>query len=483
MKFNILIYGCQMNYADSARIKTVLENCGWEYVESIDHADIVIFDSCSVRQKAEDKITWKLKSIPKTKKIWITGCMTGHYLKSYLGKKMVNGNFQWYLEWWNYKILGLEDNVKEHIYRNNNKISDLLPINNAFNPLFKKLHKTFPNLELMFRIDDVAMLPYILDNIGYWLWKKVEIFENYLSITPRSTNALFLSWAKTSYVPIGNWCSHFCSYCIVPFARWLERFRPIDEIIKEVKVHLWNNVSEIVFLWQIVNKHPEFVNILKETLKLDWLKRLRYTSPYPTLYSDEIFALHENEEKLCPHIHMPLQSWSNEVLKRMNRGYTLDVAKEFIDKTYALKRGISLTTDIIVGFPDETDQDFQQTLDLVNYWKFDMQFIWIYSERPRTLAARKYPDNIPAKIKRQRREVLTKILKETSLANNQKEIGLIKDMMVTSYENKQLVWYDERMKNVIVNYPFEDWKEKVWNYQKVKIIDGWSLKIFGEIIK
>lgn len=482
MKFNILIYGCQMNYADSARIKAVLENCGWEYVNSIDEADIVIFDSCSVRQKSEDKITGKLKSIPKNKKIWITWCMSWHYLKSYLGKKLVNWNFQWFLEWWNYKILWIDENVKDMIYKNNNKISNLLPINNAFNPLFKKLHNTFPNLELMFRIDDIAMLPYILENIGYSLGKKVEILENYLSIVPKSTNALFVQGGKTAYVPIGNWCSHFCSYCIVPFARWLERFRPIDEIIKEVKVHLWNGVSEIVFLWQIVNKHPEFVNILKQTLKLEWLKRLRYTSPYPTLFNDEIYALHENEQKLCPHIHMPLQSWSNDVLKRMNRGYTMDVAKEFIDKTYSLKRDISLTTDIIVGFPDETDQDFQDTLDLVNYGRFDMQYIWIYSERPRTLAAKKYPDNIPAKIKKQRRDVLTKILKETSLENNQKEIGLIKEVMITTSEDNQLVWYDDRMKNIIIDYPFPDGIKKVWDYMNVKITKPWSLKLFGEII-
>ena len=128
-------------------------------------------------------------------------------------------------------------------------------------------------------------------------------------------------------------------------------------------------------LGQIVNKHPDFITIIQEILKLKELKRLRYTSPYPTYYSKELLALHEQEEKLCPHIHMPLQSGSDTVLKKMFRGYTTKQAKEFIGNIKKLKRNISITTDIIVGFPDETEEDFQQTLALMKYGKFDMIYI------------------------------------------------------------------------------------------------------------
>lgn len=135
-----------------------------------------------------------------------------------------------------------------------------------------------------------------------------------------------------------------------------------------------------------------------------------------------MLALHEQEEKLCPHIHMPLQSGSDSVLKRMFRGYTIQQAKEFIDTIRNLKRKISITTDIIVGFPDETEEDFQQTLDLVKYGKFDMVYIGIYSPRPGTLAEKKYSDNISRTVKRDRRSRLNDLLKDISRKNNEKEI-------------------------------------------------------------
>ncbi|MEI6672593.1 MAG: radical SAM protein [bacterium] len=149
---------------------------------------------------------------------------------------------------------------------------------------------------------------------------------------------------------------------------------------------------------------------------------MRYTSPYPTYYSKELLALHEHEIKLCPHIHMPLQSGSDSVLKKMFRGYTIQQAKEFIDNIRNLKRDISITTDIIVGFPDETEEDFQQTLDLINYGKFDMIYIGIYSSRPGTLAAKNYPDNISRTIKWDRWNRLNTLLTYISRTNNEKEI-------------------------------------------------------------
>ncbi|HBB03714.1 TPA: hypothetical protein DCZ39_02290 [Patescibacteria group bacterium] len=180
----------------------------------------------------------------------------------------------------------------------------------------------------------------------------------------------------------------------------------------------------------MVNKHPEFVTIIKEILKLKGLKRLRYTSPYPTYYTKELLTLHEKEPKLCPHIHIPLQSGSDAILKKMFRGYTVEQAKKFISDIKKLKRDISITTDIIVGFPDETEEDFQQTLDLIKYGKFDMIYIGIYSSRPGTLAAKNYPDTISRKVKRDRRDTLNKILIETSRQNNEKEIGSTREMLI-----------------------------------------------------
>jgi len=175
-------------------------------------------------------------------------------------------------------------------------------------------------------------------------------------------------------------------------------------------------------LGQIVNKHPDFIAIVKKILKLKGLKRLRYTSPYPTYYSKELLSLHEKEEKICPHIHIPLQSGSDNILKKMFRGYTVKQAKIFIDNIRNLKRNISITTDIIVGFPDETEEDFQETLALIKYGDFDMIYIGIYSQRPGTLAAKNYTDNISRTIKRERRKRVNDLLITTSRTNNEKEI-------------------------------------------------------------
>ncbi|MEI6773795.1 MAG: radical SAM protein [bacterium] len=210
----------------------------------------------------------------------------------------------------------------------------------------------------------------------------------------------------------------------------MEKYFPVQQIVEEAKIHLKNGAEEIVLLGQIVNKHPEFIIIIKEILKLKGLKRLRYTSPYPTYYTKELLALHEKEAKLCPHIHMPLQSGSDTVLKRMFRGYTVKQAKEFIGNIKKLKRNISITTDIIVGFPDETEEDFQQTLALMKYGKFDMIYIGIYSPRPGTLAAKNYPDNISRTVKRDRRNRLNELLKDISRKNNEKEIGKTKKILI-----------------------------------------------------
>ena len=374
-----------MNYADSVRIKSVLTNCGFEYVDNENEADILIFDTCSVRQKAEDKITWSLKDVSKHKKIWITGCMVQHNFRNILKKntpeQFKRGNFLWLSKWNDIQIIWTtNDEMKELIDHKQESLENMVFINHAFNPLFFNLRQTYPNLELCFRIDDTWFLPLMLEKLGYKnLDYDSELLNEYEKIIPRE-NANMANHQTTAYVPISTGCNQFCSYCIVPYARWLERYFPVDQIVDEVKLHLANWAKEIVLLGQIVNKHPDFLTILKEVLKLDWLERLRYTSPYPTYYSDELLALHENEDKLCPHIHIPFQSGSNEVLKRMFRGYKAEDCFWFIDKIQKLKRKISITTDMIIWFSWETDSDFNESLRLVETWKFDMIYMWIWGQ-------------------------------------------------------------------------------------------------------
>ena len=483
-RFHIITLWCQMNYADSVRIKAVLTNCGFEYVDNQDDADILIFDTCSVRQKAEDKITWTLKDIPKDKKIWITWCMIQHNFRNILKKntpaQFKRGNFLWLSEWNDIKIIWTtNDEMKELIDHKKVSLDNMVFINHAFNPLFFNLKETYPNLELCFRIDDTWFLPLMLEKIWYKnLSYDIELLNEYEKIIPEE-NANMANHQTTAYVPISTGCNQFCSYCIVPYARWLERYFSVEQVVNEAKLHIENWAKEIVLLGQIVNKHPDFLNIVKEVLKLEWLEWLRYTSPYPTYYSDELLALHENEEKLCPHIHIPFQSGSNDVLKRMFRGYSAEDCFNFVDKIQKLNRKISITTDMIIWFSWETDADFDDSLKLVEAGKFDMIYMGIYSPRPWTFAYKQLKDDISAKIKHERWEKMNELLKRLSQENNKAEIWWIRKVLIDEIKWDEWFGHTDNMKQIWWKM---NWKDlKAWEFIEVKIIDSGEFKLVWKI--
>ena len=473
-----------MNYADSVRIKAVLTNCGFEYVDNQDDAKILIFDTCSVRQKAEDKITWTLKDIPKDKKIWITWCMIQHNFRNILKKntptQFKRGNFLWLSEWNDIKVIWTtNDEMKELIDHKKVSLDNMVFINHAFNPLFFNLKETYPNLELCFRIDDTWFLPLMLEKIWYgWLKYDTELLNEYEKIIPEE-NANMANHQTTAYVPISTGCNQFCSYCIVPYARWLERYFSVEQVVNEAKLHIANWAKEIVLLGQIVNKHPDFLTIVKEVLKLEWLEWLRYTSPYPTYYSDELLALHENEEKLCPHIHIPFQSGSNDVLKRMFRGYSAEDCFKFIEKIQGLKRKISITTDMIIWFSWETDADFDDSLKLVEVWKFDMIYMGIYSPRPWTFAYKQLKDDISAKDKHERWEKMNELLKKSSQENNKAEIWWVRKVLIDEINGDEWSGHTDNMKQIWWKM---EWKNLIaWEFIDCEIIDSWEFKLFGKI--
>jgi MiaB/RimO family radical SAM methylthiotransferase len=394
-----------MNYSDSARITSVLKNCWFSPVETIDDADIIIFDTCSVRQKSEDKVTWKLKEIPLTKKVWITWCMIQHTMrnakiseKKDIPEQLKVWNFSWSVTTKEPKILWITSDEINELRKGE---SDIVGINHAFNPLFHSLSQKWPNIELFFRIDDTGFLPLMLKRLWYEVSYDKELTNEYSTIIPEWINSSMNSHNKTAYIPISSWCNQFCAYCIVPFARWLEKWFSVDQIVREAKIHLANGVKEISLLGQIVNKHPDFVTIIKELLKLEWLEWLRYTSPYPTYYSDELLKLHENEGKLCPHIHIPFQSWSDVVLKKMFRGYSAQQCYDFIDKIRGLKRPISITTDIILWFPWETDEDFENLISFIKEDYFNNIALFEYHDE-KLAESTKLPNKVDDKTIRER---------------------------------------------------------------------------------
>jgi len=501
MKFHIIIFGCQMNYSDSARIKAVLTNSGHIYTDSIDDADVVIFDTCSVRQKSEDKVTGKLKEIASDKKIWITWCMIQHNFRN---KKIANqtsnkkidglmekGNFLGNVATTTPDILWFTNAEIEKLKANSQQLiaNDIVYVNHAYNPTFHTLTQKHPNIELFFRIDDTGFLPLMMQKLWYDVSADAEVTNEYTWIIPKWANQSMDENAKTVHVPISKWCSQFCAFCIVPYARGLEKHLPVEQVVAEATHHINNGAEEVVLLGQIVNKHPDFVQICKEILAIPWLKRLRYTSPYPTYYSDELLALHENEPKMCPHIHMPLQSWSDTILKKMFRGYTADQFKEFVDKIKKLKRKISITTDIIVGFCDETEEDFQKSLELAEYGRFDMIYIGKYSTRKWTFAQRKYIDNIDPETKQDRRSRLNDLLIRISRENNKEEQDTQRLIMINKIEEDRISGYTDNMKHVIIkeniswNLRSEVWNLTIGTFLHVHITDSDAFKLFAEPIK
>lgn len=506
MKFHILVYGCQMNYSDSARIKAVLTHCGMTHTDDIDAANIIVIDTCSVRQKSEDKVFGKLMEIRPDQKVWLSGCMIQHHLRhgkiqneakdKKVKELMQLGNFVGTVKTKEPLILWLtSESINEDLAKTTEDLSNIVFVNHAFNPLFHKMSTEYPNVELFFRIDDTGFLPLILQQLGYDVASgDLELTNEYNSIIPHDSNQLMASNTKTAYVPISTWCSQFCAYCIVPYARGLEKNRPVDEILHEVDIHLANGVEEIVLLGQIVNKHPDFVQICKKILKKPDLRRLRYTSPYPTYFPPELLELHEHEEKMCPHIHMPLQSGSDEILKKMFRGYSVDQYKQFVDNIRNLKRPISITSDIIVGFCDETEEDFQWSLMMAEYARFDMIYIGIYSTRPGTLGARKYIDNIDRLTKKSRHARLNDLLIKISADNNITEIWSQRLMMVNHIEDKRIRGYTDNFKNIILKAPSPREEElqnqrkentrdiNVWQFLDVTVTSSEAFKLFGEIV-
>lgn len=482
-----------MNYSDSARIKSVLVNAGHTYTESIDDADVIIFDTCSVRQKSEDKVTGKIQEIPKNKKIWITGCMIQHNFRNakvhndtqdkIVSQLMEKWNFLWNAITNTPTILGrTSKEINEDLQKLKDQENNIVYVNHAYNPMFFNLQEKHKNIELFFRIDDTGFLPLMLEKLGYPVAADAEVTNEYTRIIPKGTNQILDEKAKTAHVPISKGCSQFCAFCIVPYARGLEKHLPVDQVVAEARHHIQNGAEEIILLGQIVNKHPHFVEICKQILEIPWLKRLRYTSPYPTYYSDALLELHEKEPKMCPHIHMPLQAWSNTVLKKMFRGYTVEQFKEFVDKIRALKRPISITTDIIVWFCDETEEDFQNTLDVVEYSKFDMIYIGKYSTRPGTYAHRKFIDNVPKDVKHDRRNRLNELLKTISRTNNKQEEWTQRPIMINKIEDTRVSGYTDNMKNVIIQTQ-NPTLYTPGNFLNVQITSSDAFKLFAQPVQ
>ncbi len=430
-------YGCQGNLADSEKMAGILEAMGYQETQDDSVADVIIFNTCAIRENAENRVFGELgriknlKTIKKDLLMIICGCMSQE-------EKVVN-----------------------------------------------MIASKYPQVDIVIGTHNIALLgEYIYEaytknsRIIEVFSKEGEIYEE----VPMKRASSRRAWVNIMYG-----CDEFCTYCIVPYTRGKERSRHPQEVIDEVKELVKEGYVDITLLGQNVNAYgKDFVDIkysfanLLEDLSKTGIPRIRYTTSHPRDLDLETIKVMGKYPNIMPHLHLPVQSGSNTVLKRMNRKYTKE---EYLEKVSWLREyvpGISLTTDIIVGFPNESDEDFLETLDLVEKAGFEGAFTFIYSKREGTPAA-SFPDSISDEVKKERLLQLNEKINEGFLKGNLRFENQILDVLVEGYSEKDptmLTGYTPHEK--LVN--FEGTSDLIGKVVKVKIIKAYSWHLRGELV-
>ncbi len=432
MKFYIETYGCQMNISDSELVTTILSENGYEKAKSIEEADIIIFNTCSVRQHAEQRVMGRIANEMSRKrenpniKIGVIGCMAQR-----LGKEL---------------------------HRQNKNIDFVVGVDQ-----YKKL----PEL-----IKDTFVKPNFKENT---ILNSQEIYKD---IYPERQGDL------NAFVTIMRGCNNFCTYCIVPYTRGRERSRPIEDILKEVTLAGEKGFKDITLLGQNVNSYRyedvNFAELLRRVNQIDTIRRIRFVTSHPKDLSDEVINVMANGDKICEHLHLAMQSGDNEILKRMNRGYTAEHFYNIVQKLRKAMPNIAITTDIIAGFPGETEEQFMKTYRLMEKIRFDYAFTYKYSPRAGTKAAQ-YTDQIDEKIRLKRLQKLIELQEKITLEKYRENIGKIKEVYVEKISKKRADEVAGKTRDFKITV-FKGTKDLIGKFVKVKIIDatGWTLK--GEMI-
>ncbi|WP_126992944.1 tRNA (N6-isopentenyl adenosine(37)-C2)-methylthiotransferase MiaB [Thermosipho globiformans] len=427
MKFFIKTYGCQMNENDSEVARYYLEQEGYESAENENEADIVILNTCVVRKKAEDKFLSTIGELrKKNKKIGVMGC-GAEKLKENLFKRGVNF------------VVGTRALVK-------------IP----------------EAVELALKGKKTAIFDDKLDEIDY---------KNILK-----RNSKHHAWITIIYG-----CNRFCTYCIVPYTRGREKSRKMEDILQEVKNLSQNGIREITYLGQNVDAYGKDLNdgtslakLLNETKKVENIERIWFLTSYPTDFSLDIAKEIASSEKIAKSIHLPVQHGSNKILKKMNRRYTIEEYYELIKNIREIVPDASISSDIIVGFPDETEDDFQQTVKLVEDIKFERLNLAIYSPREGTIAWKYFKDNVPRAVKTRRMAYLLNLQKEINKMLNESYLNKTVEVIVEE-RAKSGLFYGRDIRNKII--AFEGDENLIGKKILVKIKKTSAGPLYGNIIK
>ena len=428
-KYNIITLGCQMNTSDSERLSAWLKKSGFINEPDFKKADVVVFNTCGIRQTAEDRVYGLVNQVNKFNplaKIVISGC------------------------------LSKRQDVKKRLI---GRADIFLPIN------------------------ELIKLPGILDGDEYnpslsLDEVRIKNGEKYLDIKPDHNNKF------SACVPIGNGCNNFCSYCVVPYARGREVYRSASDIIKEVNDLIVKGYKEITLLAQNVNSYNDekydFPKLLKQLIKIPGKFWLRFSSSHPKDMSDDLIKVLGSSNKVCHHLHVAVQSGDDKILERMNRKYTVKHFENLIKKVRASKKGIAVTTDVIVGFPGETKAQFINTVKLFERQKFTMAYISKYSPRPGTVSS-KMKDSVSSDEKKRREQVLTLILRATALKDSKKYLGKKIEVLIDGV-NKRGKYYGKTStyKTVLINAEKNDKLIGNFAFAKINSISDFGLE--GELV-
>ena len=405
-KFFIQTFGCQMNVYDSWRIAAMLEHRGLSQTDNVSDADIIILNTCAVRAKATDKVFSALGRIKRAKKpsalFGIVGCVARE----------------------------------------------------SGATAFRRI----PELNFVLGPQSYHKLPQIIENPDARLLNidlgGLEKFDEMPQMITSPT---------VTYIPIQEGCNHVCTYCIVPYTRGRELSRSFNDVMRDTIHAASTGAVEICFLGQNVNgykytdesgKTYRLSDLIRETAKIDAVKRIRFTSSYPTEMTDDLIAMFASEPKLLPFLNMPIQSGSENVLKRMNRPYSLELYMDIINKLRIARPDIQISSDFIVGFPGESDDDFEQTMRIADNVKYINSYSFKYSPRPHTAAAI-MPDQIPENIKAQRLAKLDEKLNELQRAFNESCVDKTMECLLEGPDKtgKNYIYRTPYMQQCVVSVP------------------------------
>ena len=436
-KYLIRTYGCQMNEHDSEKISWILNKMDYIETDTMEEADFIIYNTCLIRENAELKVYGNLGALKQLKRekpdlmIAVCGCM--------MQKEEVR-------------------NVITSKYR---------------------------HVDIIFGTHNIHKLPQLVNNYQKTGKTVVDVLEDSREIVEDiDANR---KYSYKAFVNIMYGCNNFCTYCVVPYTRGRENSREPENIIKEIEGLAQSGCKEVTLLGQNVNsygksldKNYDFVDLLKDINNIEGIERIRFMTSHPKDISDKLINAFGELDKLCEHLHLPVQSGSNSILNKMNRRYTRENYIETISKLQNVVPNISITTDIIIGFPGETEEDFNHTLELVKEVQYDSAFTFLYSIREGTKAA-EMEDQIDDKIKHERFQKLSDTLNDISLTNNKKLIGETFDILVEEIsKNNEEVLTGRTRGNRLVH--FKGKEDLIGTIVNVKIESAKTFTLEGSIV-